>query len=242
MIAPPDGRAPNELRGRAADANVSGPFARAGRGTVSGVGGEATRTAALGWRSHSGWAVIVAVGGSPADPIVLDRERVELLDGSLPRQPYHAAAEGALSLDDAASLISQVERAAALSATTATASIAAKLSESGIAVVGVGLAVGARSIPVELTRVLASHLLLHAAEGQLYEEALIEASARAGLPVTTLGTKTILEDAAAAMGVTVAELGTGLASAGKLAGPPWQKDHREAAASALVALSAKPSG
>jgi hypothetical protein len=167
---------------------------------------------------------------------------VELLDGSLPRQPYHAAAEGPLSLDDAASLISQVERAAALSATAATESIVAKLSESGRAVVGVGLAVGARSIPVELMKVLASHLLLHAAEGQLHEEALIEASARAGLPVTTLGTKTILDDAATAMGVMVAELGAALASAGKLAGPPCQKDHREAAAAALTVLNSKPSG
>ena len=122
--------------------------------------------------------------GSPADPIVLDRERVELLDGSLPRQPYHAAAEGALSLDKAAALISQVERAAALSAAAATESIVAKLSEAELAVVGVGLAAGVRSIPGELTRVLASHLLLHAAEGQLYEEALIEGGAapRCGAP------------------------------------------------------------
>ena len=57
------------------------------------------KAATLGWRAHSGWAVVVAVGGLPADPIILSREHVELLDGSLPRQPYHAAAERGLSAE-----------------------------------------------------------------------------------------------------------------------------------------------
>src|ERR1700730_14685784 len=63
--------------------------------------------AALGWRAHSGWAVLVAVAGSPSAPaaatarsasvpVAVGRWRVELAD---PRsggtQPYHLAAEAA---------------------------------------------------------------------------------------------------------------------------------------------------
>ena len=214
----------------------------AARGTVPGVRAEAAGTAALGWRCHSGWAVAVAVGGSPSDPTVLARERVELLDRSLPRQPYHAAAEGGLSLDDAATLISKVEQSAALAATSAIESLVAKLGESGREVVAVGLVAGARRIPGELARILASHTPLHAAEGELYEQAVTEGSARAGVPVTVLATKTTFEDAATAMSMKVADLGAALAAAGKIAGPPWQKDHREAAAAALVAQWVRTSG
>ena len=75
-----------------------------------------TRPVALGWRSHSGWAVLVAVGGSAARPVVLDRQRVELVDGSLPRQPYHAVAEDGMSRD----VIERVERMALETAIVAT--------------------------------------------------------------------------------------------------------------------------
>ena len=37
--------------------------------------------AALGLRAHSGWAALVAVGGGPASPQVLDRRRIEMADG-----------------------------------------------------------------------------------------------------------------------------------------------------------------
>jgi hypothetical protein len=47
--------------------------------------------AALGLRAHSGWAALVAVGGGPASPEVLDRRRIEMADDPEAKQPYHAA-------------------------------------------------------------------------------------------------------------------------------------------------------
>jgi hypothetical protein len=202
------------------------------------MGREDETVAALGWRTHSGWAVLVAIGGRSSDPMVLDRQRVELVEGPWPRQPYHAAVDDGLSTADAKSLISHVERAAVLAAESATGAIITRLTESGRRIVGVGLVAGDRRIPDELNRILASHALLHAAEGDLYEQAVAEATARAGLPLLTLGPKNFLEDAAKAMAVDPAEVDAGLVAAGKRAGPPWQKDHREAAAAALVALGA----
>jgi len=200
----------------------------------------AAQATALGWRCHSGWAVVVAVGGSPTDPMVLARDRVELVGGSLPRQPYHAAVESGLGSEDAALLISQVEEAAALTASTVTRSIAATLGEAGRVVVGAGLAAGPRRLPADLATILVSHPLLHAAEGRLYEHAIAQASAGAGLPLCTLDPKTIVADAARALSVDGAELVAGITLAGKRAGPPWQKDHREATAAALVALRNRP--
>ena len=46
---------------------------------------------AFGLRAHSGWAVLVALCGPSSSPVVVDRRRLVLCDGSFPRQPYHAA-------------------------------------------------------------------------------------------------------------------------------------------------------
>jgi hypothetical protein len=207
------------------------------------MGQDIDSVAALGWRTHSGWAVVVAIGGPSSDPMVLDRQRVELVDGPWPRQPYHAAVDDRLSLGDTSTLISDVERAAGSAAEAATTAAVAKLGQSGRRIVGVGLVARDRRIPDELDRILASHALLHAAEGELYERAVANAAAAAGLPLTTLGPKNFLEDAASALAIEVGPLGAGLVAAGRRAGPPWQKDHREAAAAALVALrAALPAG
>jgi hypothetical protein len=185
-----------------------------------------SNTVALGWRPHSGWAVVVAVVGPTEDaaPVVTYRQRVELLDSSLPRQPYHAAVDAGLSLDDAEVLIRQVEQAATDAVTSATAAAVAELSRSNLVVRRAGVAAAGSQVPRELGRILGSHPLLHAAEGQLFRRAVIEGSARAGLEVITVDPK------------TAADLQVTLAAMGKVAGPPWQKDHREAAAAALAAL------
>ena len=46
----------------------------------------------LAFAPHSGWAAVVAIGGTPARPVVLARERLALADEKLQgaRQPYHA--------------------------------------------------------------------------------------------------------------------------------------------------------
>ena len=50
---------------------------------------------ALGFRAHSGWAAVVAIGGSRDAPVVLMRTRIELADPEIPEsiQPYHSASE-----------------------------------------------------------------------------------------------------------------------------------------------------
>ena len=51
--------------------------------------------AALGFRMHSGWGLLVAISRD-ADPFtVIDRRRIIVMDPALPggKQPYHYAAE-----------------------------------------------------------------------------------------------------------------------------------------------------
>jgi hypothetical protein len=105
-------------------------------------------------------------------------------------------------------------------------------------VASVGVVGGDRPVRTELPRILASHALLHASERDLYEQAVIKGAIRAGLPVTTIPVKGkggTVDHASEMLGVA---LSPALARVGKALGPPWQQDHRDATAAALVALEA----
>ncbi|HVM09865.1 MAG TPA: hypothetical protein VM345_15465 [Acidimicrobiales bacterium] len=158
------------------------------------------------------------------------RETVALVDDASLREPYHAAT--AVPFDDAPALIAAVAETAAAAAVAMIGHLAASVG----AVAAVGVVGGNRQIAADLRRILGKHALLHAAERDLYERAIVEGARRAGIPVTTIpATGSLVEDASRVLAVT---LGPSLVALGKSVGPPWQKDHREATAAALVALHA----
>ncbi|HEY0640651.1 MAG TPA: hypothetical protein VGD67_23725 [Pseudonocardiaceae bacterium] len=172
---------------------------------------------AIGLRDHSGWAVAVVVS---AEPRVLDRRRLTLCPDDLPRQVYHAAAGE--PPDTAARLVAEVEAAATTAAAAEVAALVGELRAAGHRVRGAALAADTVAVPAELAAILASHPMLHAAEGELYREALAEALRVSGVPVIR-HTRGELRPGDAA------DLGRGL-------GPPWARDQKEAAAAALLAL------
>jgi hypothetical protein len=191
---------------------------------------------AWGCKPHSGWAIAVLVGGSPTDPVVLDRRRVQLCPDDLPRQAYHAA-QG-LPPARAAGLVAEVDAAVAAMTERVVSELAAVADAHGDLV---GLAVVGR--PQELPAldvVLTNHALLHAAEGELYRGALDDAAAARSLPVCVVPSKRTVEDAAVALGTTGDVLHARLTALRAELGAPWRADHKDAAAAALVALALGP--
>ena len=171
-----------------------------------------TDQVAIGFCCHSGWAVAVTVRGSRRAPVILDRARVALLDERLPRQPYHAVAEDGADR----AVIVEVEDDARRYSSIALATMASGM----IAVVA-----PVRSIPSDLDQVLGSHALLHAAEGALYEQTVIDAAVAAGRAACVVDHRTLqpTKEVEALRG----RIGT-----------PWQKDHELAATAALTVLEA----
>jgi hypothetical protein len=170
-------------------------------------------------RPHTGWVAVVVVRGSAVAPELLARERVELLDGTeLPGHAYHTAQQEGLSVREASALVERVEHVATTAAVAAMQSLVAEHGVDTVAVVG-----KPRRLPDDLEQILASHPLLHAAEGALFERALVEASAEIGL-------RAFLSDPAS---LVISDQLDGLRAT---VGAPWQKDHKLAAAAALAAL------
>ena len=198
----------------------------------------AGRPAAIGLRAHSGWAVLVAVAGSLRSPAVLDRRRIVLADAAVAgsKQPYHAAAARA-SLDDAAELVARCRESSGLLADQALGSAIDELTASGYTVSAAGLLLASgRSLP-DLASILASHALIHTAEGELFRNVLARTSQRHGLSVVKVKERQLVEQSASALGISAEELPGSLSALGKKLGPPWRQDEKYAALAGWLALS-----
>jgi len=187
---------------------------------------------AWGCKPHTGWAIAVLVGGSARAPVVLDRRRVQLCPDDLPRQVYHAA-QG-LSRARAAALVGKVDSAVAKMSATVVQELAEVAGEHGelvaMAVVGTP-----RPLP-DLDAALANHSMLHSAEGELYRSALDDAADALGLAVTPAPPKRTVHEAAVVLGTSGDGLAARLTGLRAELGAPWQSDHRDATAGALMAL------
>ncbi len=207
-------------------------MARAGSSRMRGL-----QPAALGFRAHSGWVAVVAVGGSPASPTVVDRRRVEIADPKIrgSKQPFHAAEP--LLLKEAERLIQRCTESTRLLALSAVRAALDDVRSKGYEVVGCGLLQGSgRPLP-GLPAILASHPLLHAAEGEFFREALAQASEKCGLAVTRVRERELLERASAALRLPADKLTARIAGIGKEIGPPWAQDQKQAALVAWLALA-----
>ena len=194
--------------------------------------------AAIGFRPHSGWASLIAIAGPVAAPHVIERRRIELADRATPGsvQPYHFA-EG-LELKKAEPWIEQCLNTSERLARDAIALTVDKLRQQGYRVRACGLLrSSARPLP-ELASVLASHALIHTAEGEMFRDALTRASTHHGLPVLGVKERELFGRCTTDLGIAVREIESRLAELGRMLGPPWRQDEKFATLVAWLALAA----
>jgi hypothetical protein len=197
---------------------------------------DSERAAAIGCRAHTGWAVLVVVAGGVARPEVISRGRAELGDpaGRVRRNVYQAArtldpAEAAV-LVDAAKSIAAEQAAAALERTVRDAWDEGAVVRSCAVVVGAFA--GAR-----LESILASHALAHAAEGRLYQAALLQSAESLGLDAVAVPKRSIWEESEEALAVCQGELRRRIDQLRRQLGPPWAQDQKLAALAAWITLA-----
>ena len=99
---------------------------------------------------------------------------------------------------------------------------------------GLVLASG-RTLP-DLAHILASHALIHTAEGELFRESVRRGCESLGISVTGYRQRELAEHAKSSFGNASAKIIRQLANAGKALGPPWTADHKAAALVAYIAL------
>src|SRR5258707_4211494 len=154
-----------------------------------------SKEAAIGLRVHSGWAAVVAVCLDKGAPVVLARQRVPLVDTFTYefRQPYHTAEK--MLLGQAREFISRMQAEARRLAYVAIRELASRTQEQGVKLTRCGFLLSSgRPLPA-LEKILASHALIHTADGELFREAILHASSRCGLRDFRIKDKELVERA-----------------------------------------------
>ncbi|HXM64353.1 MAG TPA: hypothetical protein VN950_26060 [Terriglobales bacterium] len=200
------------------------------------------KRAALGFRMHSGWGVLVAVSGDANSVEVINRRRIVITDPTIPgaNQPYHHAASLGLSERSLRESEKYLAGCAAVSERLAFAAIeevVRELERRDYSMIGSAVLLAAgRPLP-PLAKILGSHPLLHTAEGQFFRNAAIQACQRLNLPVTEIRERELEEQAVEAFGRAASRVQRRIATVGSSIGPPWTKDHKTAALAASMILA-----
>ena len=199
------------------------------------------KAAALGFRVHSGWAAVVAVLIEKGTPSVAAKQRPHLVETFTYafRQPYHTAQR--MPLDEGRQFVTRVREEARRLAYRAICGVQIDLKEQGIKLTRCGLLLASgRPLPV-LEKILASHALIHTADGELFREAILHACARCGLKTATIKDKELLVHAESVLRIQPAVLMRRVTELGRLFSAPWSQDEKFATLAAWLALASKSS-
>ena len=195
------------------------------------------REAAVGFRVHSGWAAVVVVWLEKGAPVVLERKRAHLVKtfSYTFRQPYHTAEK--MPLAEAQKFVAQVQTEARELAYRVVHEMQSSLDNLKIKLTrGSLLLASGRPLP-DLEKILASHALIHTADGELFREAIVHGCTRCGLKMESVKERALLEGAGAAFHLKTAELMRRVTELGKPFGSPWSQDEKFATLAAWLSLA-----
>jgi hypothetical protein len=195
------------------------------------------KAGAIGVSVHSGWGAVVAITGGQGEEEVLLRHRLVIIDPKMAgsAQPYHYVAEKEIQAAEKhlARCASESESLAFEGLTR----LSAELRERGFMLTSaVILLSSARPLP-DLEEILASHALIHTAEGEFFRQAFRTALERLRISVTCIRTRDLSDCAIKAFGKAASEIQKRIDGMGRDLGAPWTKDEKTAALAAAIVLS-----
>jgi hypothetical protein len=197
------------------------------------------KRAAIGFRMHSGWGALVAVSQSAGAVEVIARRRITVINPNAQgtKQPYHFAEN--LEFPEAEKFLARCFATSRRLALAAARELVEELRARHYLVAGsaVVLASG-RPLPL-LAKILASHALIHTAEGEFYRAAIWKACEELDLAVAGFRERDLGECALTAFGRATPKVLQQISSLGRSLGPPWTTDQKTAALAALLVLANK---
>jgi hypothetical protein len=194
------------------------------------------KQAAVGFRVHSGWAAVVVVWLEKGAPVVLERKRAHLVKtfSYTFRQPYHTAEK--MPLAEARRFVAQVQTEARQLAHGVIHGMQSDLERAEIKLTRASLLLASgRPLP-DLEKILASHALIHTADGELFREAITHGCERCGVKMQSIKERALLESAKQMLCVQPAMLLRRVTELGRPFGAPWSQDEKFATLAAWLAL------
>jgi hypothetical protein len=194
------------------------------------------KRAAIGVRMHSGWGALVAVSDEAKTVNVIQRRRIVVVPAGARggRQPYHFAKT--LEPEEAENFLSECFEASQSLALKAVREVRDELSGQ-YRVVGTAVLLASGHPLPSLAKILASHSLIHTAEGVFYREVFSKACECLELPVTGFRERDLDQHVQTTFGAAANRVSHQVSDAGRSLGPPWTQDQKMAALAALVVLA-----
>jgi hypothetical protein len=198
------------------------------------------KRAAIGVRMHSGWGALVAISNSAGTVEVIARRRVAVTIPGTPgaNQPYHFSEN--LELLEAEKFLGNCFTASKRLALAAVQDVVGELRGRQYRVVGAAvLLASGRPLP-PLAKILASHAVIHAAEGEFFRQVFSKVCEDLDLSVTGFRERDLDERVQTVFGKAAARMRQKISTLGRALGPPWTQDQKTAALAALLVLRSKP--
>jgi hypothetical protein len=195
------------------------------------------KRAAIGLRVHSGWAALVAVANHADRVEVIERRRVDItvLGIAGAKQPYHFAKQ--LELAEAEKFLGTCFVASKRLAVAALRDVIDGLRNREYRVAGAAMLLASgRALP-PLPKILASHALIHSAEGEFFRDVFSKACKDLELSVSGFRERELEESVRTTFGNAATRIGQQVSTLGRSIGPPWTTDQKTAALAALIVLA-----
>lgn len=189
-------------------------------------------SAAVGFTVKSGWAAAVLLVGPASAPRVAESRRVDISDPAIPDsiQPYHAGFGTARGAGD------ELKRLVASVKSYGRKSIGGLIKQyqnDHGQLSGAGVIVGSLIDPKTIGN---DHIRIHAMEGKLFREVVIDAAERNGLPCVVHRERDLYGEAAKALKTTEPALRKKLTELGRDVDGGWRSEQKAAALSAWMLL------
>ena len=180
---------------------------------------------------------MVALTGTTVAPAVILRRRLVIADPGISgsKQPFHAAEP--MKFADAESYIRRCTDSTRTLAEAAVRDAVAEMSALGLRVAGSCVLMGSGRPTGDLAKILSAHPLIHTAEGEFFRNALKQACESGGLKFSGVKERDLVDQAATALHIPVAEVERRATELGKGIGPPWTQDQKLSAIAAWLILA-----
>jgi hypothetical protein len=188
---------------------------------------------------HSGWGALVAVCDDGGTVAVLERRRMAVTTPGTAgaNQPYHFAKR--LEFAEAEKFLEKCCATSKRLAVAAIREVVEQLSARQYRVAASGMLLASGRAMPPLAKILASHALIHAAEGDFFREAFSKACADMELRVTGVRERDLEEHLRTTFGKAAGRMQRQVSNLGRSVGPPWTTDQKTATLAALLALGKK---
>lgn len=199
------------------------------------------KKAAVGFRVHSGWAAMVAASLENGIPVILSRQRLQMVKifSYKFRQPYHTAER--MRGEDSARFIREVRKEAEQLAYCGLRALKEELEAKGYRMDCSALLLASGKLLPDLEKILQSHALIHTADGELFRVVLRDASTRCGLRLACTKERDLLKECSEVFFTKPPELLQRVTALGRPLGAPWSQDEKFATLAAWLALC-RPNG